>query len=92
MSGPRWKNVTLMEDGNPIPAWTRDGYLIYLSRNHGKLPPEPGKGHKDRSGHLWWYEVFTVDESGKELDIVGEAPTLARAKNVAVEHRPGAGE
>lgn len=85
----RWKRITLPgNDGEPVVAWTKNGYLTYLNVNHGQEPPRPRCGQRDRRGNYWWFEVFTVDpRTGLEGEHIGEAPNLDEAKAMADTHK-----
>ena len=83
----RWRREALTDnEGKPLAAWTLEDYWIYLNRNYGKEPPVPGKGQRDRGGDLWWFEVY---DGGPDGRLVGDAPTLKAAKDVACEDADG---
>ena len=77
----KWKKVRIDGNEKPIDAYQRDGYMICLANNHGLQGP----GQEDKHGHHWWFEVTYENGQGKE-HLVGEAPTLAKAKKLAAEH------
>jgi hypothetical protein len=78
----RWKKTRIEGTDGPVEAWTLEDYWLYRNRNYGKEPPVRGKGKKDRYGHYWWFEVFY---GGPDRKLLGEAPTLKAAKNLACE-------
>ena len=85
----RWKRIALPgNDGKEVTAWKKNGYLLYVNINHGKTPPRPRAGQRDRNGHYWWFEVFTVDpRTGLEGESIGEAANLLEAKALAESHK-----
>jgi hypothetical protein len=83
----RWKQIKVASnEGTNVPAWTKGGYITYLNINHGKTPPS-ARGQVDRHGHYWWFGVYLFDEYGVEGEYVGEGCSLAKAKEVADDHR-----
>lgn len=65
-------------DHTKMRVWVWQEYVVSMNLNHGKVGPSAEEGG-------WWWEVTRVDR-GEERH-VGEAPSLAEAKEIAHEDR-----
>jgi len=73
----RWRKRTIKDNnGKTLLVHFNGDYEICLNINHG----HQGPGMQDSHGDYW---AFEITHRG---DRVGEAPSLAKAKKVAIEH------
>lgn len=78
----RWNRGTTPGNEGDLDCWRQGDYMLCLNVNHGEAME--GEKHVDRNFHAWWFEV-TLHQGDKE-SVVGEAPTLHKAKRVAADH------
>jgi hypothetical protein len=76
----KWRKAHIDTHEGQIPCWwgVGDGvqYLVLLNVYHGRVGPNGGTGG-------WWYEIRAKVNNTET--IVGEAPNVAIAKDVALD-------